>query len=86
MTDSRTDTSKNRLLHHSEVTAEYGPLFSTTWLEKERRKGTGPRYVKAGRGRTARVFYRREDIEAWIEANLRRSTSDPGIGDAEAAR
>ncbi len=32
--------------------------------------GDGPTFCKLGR----RVFYRRADIEAWIEANLRTRT------------
>lgn len=36
-----------------------------TW-NAMRHRGTGPRYVKLG----GRVYYRRADIEAWIEANV----------------
>ena len=45
-------------------------------LSKWRTRGTGPKYVKLGRGRTAVIRYRREDVEAYIEANLHESTSD----------
>lgn len=41
-------------------------------LAKLRLTGRGPVYVKLGR----RVAYRPEDIDRWIAANLRRSTSD----------
>ena len=40
-----------------------------------RHKGTGPRYVKLGR----RVYYRRADIEAWIEANVYTRTDRPVV-------
>ncbi|WP_201408326.1 helix-turn-helix transcriptional regulator [Mycobacterium paraintracellulare] len=36
-----------------------------TWAAM-RHKGTGPRYVKLGR----KVYYRRGDLQAWIEANV----------------
>jgi hypothetical protein len=45
--------------------------LSETWLEQMRLKGNGPRFVKAGR----RVLYRPADIAAWLESNLRQSTS-----------
>ena len=41
-------------------------------LAKLRLTGKGPLFVKLGR----RVAYRTEDLDRWIEANLRRSTSD----------
>jgi hypothetical protein len=37
--------------------------------------GNGPPYLKAG---PKIVVYRQEDLDAWLEANRRRSTSDPG--------
>ncbi|MBV2357811.1 helix-turn-helix domain-containing protein [Streptomyces sp. J2-1] len=30
--------------------------------------GSGPRYTKLGDGRTARVRYRRADVDAWLKA------------------
>ena len=41
-------------------------------LERERTAGTGCSYVLIGR----RVFYREEDIEAFLAARLRNSTSE----------
>lgn len=35
-------------------------------LAAERHKGTGPKFVKLG----SRVFYRPEDIDAWIDSNV----------------
>ena len=43
-------------------------------LERYRVTGEGPRYLKMGR----LVFYRREDLDHWLETRSRRSTSDPG--------
>ena len=42
-------------------------------LAKWRLRGCGPRYCKIGR----LVRYRRSDVEAWITAQARNSTSDP---------
>ena len=42
-------------------------------LEKHRCYGTGPVYRKIG----GRVVYTVEDLVAWSERGLRRSTSDP---------
>jgi hypothetical protein len=43
-------------------------------LEKMRLTGAGPVFRKFGR----RVLYAMEDLEAWAQAQRRRSTSDPG--------
>ncbi|NCP11695.1 MAG: helix-turn-helix domain-containing protein [Sphingomonadales bacterium] len=43
-------------------------------LEGWRVTGEGPQFVKLGR----RVVYRPADIDAWIEGQVRRSTSDTG--------
>lgn len=51
--------------------AEYCGSSSST-LEKLRVAGSGPRFVKMGR----RVVYDPADLDAWLDANRRRSTSD----------
>ncbi|HEX4961394.1 MAG TPA: helix-turn-helix domain-containing protein [Thermoanaerobaculia bacterium] len=51
--------------------AEYLGLSPAT-LETLRSRGGGPAFVKLGR----RVVYRREDLEAWLVAQRRSSTSD----------
>ena len=43
-------------------------------LEKHRTYGTGPRYSKLG----GRVVYRVEDLQSWVDAAAKASTSDPG--------
>lgn len=45
--------------------------LSRRTLERLRAAGTGPRFAKLGR----RVFYRRSDLEDWIESSLISSTS-----------
>ncbi len=53
--------------------AEYCRSSGSTF-EKLRLSGGGPLYSKIGR----RVVYRVEDLDAWLETNRRRSTSDTG--------
>ena len=50
--------------------------LSARTLEKHRCFGTGPIYRKLG----GRIVYAIDDLEAWTELGLRRSTSDPGKG------
>ncbi len=47
-------------------------------LQAWRVRGGGPPFVKVGRC----VRYRLEDVEAYVAASTRRSTSDPGTRDA----
>jgi len=61
-----------KLLNEKQVSALTGRAVPT--LQKDRLKGTGLRFVRLGR----LIRYRPEDVEAWIEQNLRESTSDPG--------
>lgn len=48
--------------------------LSVSTLNKLRLAGGGPRYAKLGRA----VRYRVSDIDAWIAASLRNSTSQQG--------
>ncbi len=50
--------------------------LSIRTLEKHRIYGTGPRYSKLG----GRVVYRVEDLQAWVDAAAKASTSDPRQG------
>ena len=45
----------------------------SSW-QKDRLSGRGPRFIRIGR----LVRYRRSDLEAWLDAHARMSTSDPG--------
>jgi hypothetical protein len=53
--------------------AEYVGLSASTF-EKLRLTGNGPVYQKAG---PKIVVYRIEDLDAWLAAGRRRSTSEP---------
>ena len=46
--------------------------LSPRTLERYRVASTGPRYIKAGR----RVRYRNDDIDRWVTARIRTSTSE----------
>ncbi|MEP6827964.1 MAG: helix-turn-helix domain-containing protein [Aestuariivirga sp.] len=48
--------------------------LSTSTLAKLRLTGLGPAYSKLGR----RVFYRIDDLEAWIEEHRHKSSSEYG--------
>jgi excisionase family DNA binding protein len=56
-----------------ERTGEYLTVPVGT-LANWRYQGKGPRFVKIGR----HVRYRRSDVEAWLEANVRESTATAG--------
>ena len=45
-------------------------------LRKMRYRGDGPRYVRYGSTGKGPAFYRPEDVDAWLEARVRRSTAD----------
>jgi len=45
--------------------------MSKSWLDKERGRGTGPRYTTAGRI----VLYAVEDLDCWLAERFRNSTS-----------
>ena len=56
--------------------------LSIRTLEKHRIYGTGPRYSKLG----GRVVYRVEDLQSWVDAAAKASTSDPGKVDRAAGQ
>jgi predicted DNA-binding transcriptional regulator AlpA len=58
--------------------ADYVGLSAST-LEKLRLTGNGPSYRKAG---AKIVVYRPQDLDAWLEANVRRSTSHTRAAEA----
>lgn len=59
-----------KLMNEKRVNEEYG--FTLSWLRNARWKGDGPPFVKIGGG----VFYRPEDMDAFILKHLRNSTSE----------
>lgn len=56
-------------------TPEAAPYLgmSESWLTKANVYGTGPKFVKIGR----KVLYRKSDLDAFIAARVRNSTSEP---------
>jgi transposase len=65
-----------RLLTPKDVAELY--QVSQATLERWRREGNGPIFLKFGRGRTALVRYRLDDILEHVDQATRRSTSDSG--------
>lgn len=59
----------------SDQTAEILKISPRT-LERMRIEGSGPRFMKAGRGKRSRVLYRLVDIESWLDANAYHSTAE----------
>ncbi len=59
--------------------AEYTGYAEST-LEKFRCHGSGPAFLKPPGGR--RVLYSIDDLDRWLLAGRRTSTSDPGPGAA----
>jgi transposase len=51
---------------------------SQTTLERWRREGNGPKFLKFSRGRSSVVRYQLDAILAHVEQAVRRSTCDPG--------
>ena len=45
-------------------------------LERLRVSGEGPRFLKAGPGKRARVLYRRSDLDHWLQQYSFTSTSE----------
>ncbi len=65
---------KPRLLSTAEAAAQLG--LSPGYLKTLRVTGGGPVFVKLGG--TRRVAYDPADLDAWVQASKRRSTSDQG--------
>lgn len=77
MEAARSDTQKARWAKASEVAEHTG--FSTAHLARLRMMAGGPPFSKLGRGKQAQVRYCLADVEAWMRAHVRSSTSDAGI-------
>jgi len=71
--------SAQRVLRTPEAASYVGLSAST--LEKFRLTGNGPVYMRAG---LKIVVYRVEDLDAWLTAGRRRSTSDFGTAEVRA--
>jgi len=69
-------TASTALLNEQETAPLIG--MSVHWLRRARWAGGGIPFVKIGSGPKAAVRYRREDVDAYVSARVRRSTSDSG--------
>lgn len=59
---------QEEFLSPKEVTEQYPVLGGVHALAERRWRGEGPAYIKTGRGRAGRVFYRRSAIEQFLNA------------------
>lgn len=80
MTSSPRQTTNSTILEprrylNSEEAARILRLSART-LERMRVEGSGPKYLKAGRGTRARVLYRPADLDQWLESRTFSSTSE----------
>ena len=59
------------------TTAEISQIFGLhpSLLARKRADGSGPKYFKSGRGKTAVVRYRISELDDWIDAQMLSSTS-----------
>ncbi len=52
--------------------------LSVSSFERMRSQGDGPPFIKLGKGKRAKVVYRRGDLEAWLNRQRFNSTSEYG--------
>ncbi|MFG2871003.1 DNA-binding protein [Streptomyces sp. NPDC048338] len=57
---------EEEFLSSKQVAQEYPVLGTTSALAERRWRGEGPEYIKTGKGRGGRVFYRRSAIEKFL--------------------
>ena len=50
-------------------------------LRAWRHRGDGPRFIRYGSTGRGPAFYRRDELDAWIDARVRRSTSEEATND-----
>ncbi|MFV0490178.1 MAG: helix-turn-helix transcriptional regulator [Vibrio fluvialis] len=74
--DHQTPPDGDRLLTTTEA-ADVLRLSNRT-LERYRVTGGGPRYIKLGPGKRARVVYRQADLENWLNDGVFGSTAEYG--------
>lgn len=67
--------ASSQVLTARKCAAVIGVAFGT--LSRWRMAGRGPAYTKTGSGRSCRVRYRMEDVEAWLALH-RTVTETPG--------
>lgn len=76
--------SRRRLLSPRQVYEAFGQPFSVPWLERKRREGGGPRFLKVPGGSTAKVYYDPSEVERWLAANTFASTAAAAAAETKA--
>lgn len=72
------NTEKNPERYLTTVEAADFVRLSPRTLERLRVQGTGPKFIKVGPGKRAKVLYRAEDLREWLSATVYRSTAEYG--------
>jgi predicted DNA-binding transcriptional regulator AlpA len=72
VTKRKTTLEPSRLRTQEEAARRIHRNLKPRTMERWRRLGTGPKFVRWGR----RVGYTDEDIDAWIEQQTRRTTGE----------
>lgn len=57
----------DEFLSPKQVARDYPVLGTTAALAERRWRGEGPAYIKTAKGRAGRVFYRRSEIEQFLD-------------------
>lgn len=66
--------SQNQKLYLNEVEASARYCYSRQWFQRERWKGTGPKYIKINNGK---ILYPLDETDRWFASfGLQKSTSD----------
>ena len=65
---------KGRKLYTTEEVSQIFGLHPSL-LARKRADGSGPKYFKSGRGKTAVVRYRIAEVDKWIDQQMLSSTS-----------
>ena len=76
------DVTTKRLKNTREAIEYCGEHWHETTWRRWRVEGKGPRFIRL----EGKVLYRVADLDAWIEAQAKLSTSDPGSGAASAQK
>ena len=73
-------TTKRPVIDHALTAAEVSKMtgLSTGTLANMRVDGTGPPFIKYGRGPGGAVRYLHSAVVQWRDQQIRKSTSDPG--------
>lgn len=62
------DCFSDGLLLTEKQVVEKNPALSLSMLRNLRQRGKGPKFIKLGKHRNSRIFYRTKDLESWLDS------------------